>query len=68
MHKTTFDLNDIVRLKTGNTYRVWQVAGVYLGGEDEENIVELETLDRNCPFSKILVPEIILQNANLETK
>ena len=30
----------------GGGFRVWRVIGIFLGGDDQEGVVELETLDR----------------------
>jgi hypothetical protein len=45
-------------------FRVWRVAGVYLGATQQESVIELETLDqeRNTE-GKMLVPVELLEAA-----
>lgn len=45
-------------------YRVWQVVGVYLGGEKQEGVAELVTLDRTeNTQGRMIVPIEILETA-----
>jgi hypothetical protein len=45
-------------------FRVWKVIGVYLGGNNQESVVELETLDRlPCTEGRMCVPIEILDAA-----
>lgn len=42
-----WSVDEIVRVPAvGGGYRVWRVTGVFLGGECQEDVIELETLDR----------------------
>ena len=65
MSRISFAVGDFVRLGlTGGRFRVWRVAGVYLGGVNQESVVGLESLDlksrrrrrslRNCPVGLFL--------------
>jgi len=45
--KQCYRVGDIIRCRAySGGYRVWRVVGVFLGGEKQESVVELETLDR----------------------
>ncbi len=45
--KKHWKVNDIVRMPAySGGFRVWRVIGVFLGGTDQESVIELETLDR----------------------
>ncbi len=44
---SNFKVGDIVRIESfAGGFRVWRVIAVCLGGEQQESVVELETLDR----------------------
>lgn len=61
-----WSVGDIVRLEQsgGGTIRVWRVVGVFLGGTLQEDVVELETLDRwPATEGRLLVPNEILTAA-----
>lgn len=61
-----WSVGDIVRLEQsgGGAIRVWRVAGVFLGGTLQEDVVELETLDRwPATEGRLLVPAEILTAA-----
>lgn len=60
--KVLWNVNDIVRLRAdGGGWRVWQVVGIFLGGVDQEDVIELQTLDREeNTQGKVLVPREIL--------
>jgi len=46
-------------------FRVWRVIGVFLGGENQESVIELETLDRTKNTEgRMCVPQELL-NASL---
>lgn len=50
----------IVRRRSKNGYRVWQVTGVFLGGENQEDVVELVSLDKELNTQgPMLVPREI---------
>lgn len=45
MHKA-WKPGDVIRCPAhSGGFRVWRVTGVYLGGEKQEGVIELETLD-----------------------
>lgn len=45
--KKSWSVGDIIRARAySGAFRVWRVIGVYLGGTDQESVIELETLDR----------------------
>lgn len=46
-------------------FRVWRVTGIYLGGEGQESVVGLETLDRvnSTEGREMHVPVELLDNA-----
>lgn len=40
-------VGDIIRVPAhSGGFRVWRITGVFLGGEHQESVVELKTLDR----------------------
>ena len=44
----SWEVNDIIRVPANSGgWRVWRVIGVFLGGEHQESVVEIETLDRS---------------------
>ena len=56
----SWKVDDIVTVpaKRGG-HRVWRVIGIFLGGESQEDVVELETLDL-APNGRMLVPYELL--------
>lgn len=55
------EVGDIIRIPAiTNGFRVWRVIGVYLGGLNQESLVELEVLDKHPQDYKIFVPYEIL--------
>lgn len=60
------NIGDIIRYKTSiSGYRVWQVTAIHLGGEYQESVVEIETLDRlKNTQGRMLVPIQILEAFN----
>lgn len=68
-----FTPGDVLRCRARNGgFRVWQVTGVFLGGERQESVVEIQTLDWDGADAngerqeRMLVPEQILELAGLE--
>lgn len=57
-----WSVDDVVRLPAvSGGYRVWIVVGVHLGGENQESVIELKTLDRLANTQgRLLVPEAVL--------
>jgi hypothetical protein len=53
---------DVIRMRSTNGgYRVWLVHGVFLGGEKQESVVELLTMDRaENTEGRMCVPEELL--------
>jgi hypothetical protein len=44
----SWKVDDIIRLRAdGGSWRVWRVTGVFLGAVNQEDVIELETLDRD---------------------
>jgi len=44
----TWSVDEIIRVRAASGgWRVWRVVGIFLGGESQEDVVELETLDRD---------------------
>lgn len=63
MSRISFAVGDFVRLGlTGGRFRVWRVAGVYLGGVYQESVVGLESLDLkpSVECEEMLVPHDLL--------
>ena len=56
---------DVIRCAANaGGFRVWRVTGVYLGGEKQEGVVELETLDWKANTQgRVLVPVDLLDAA-----
>ena len=55
-------VGDIVTMpaKRGGN-RVWRVIGVFLGGDNQEDVIELETLDlQPCTQGRMCVPRDLL--------
>ncbi len=47
MNRTSWSVGDVIRLPANNGgFRVWQVVGIFHGGENQEDVIELATLDR----------------------
>lgn len=46
--KKSWSVGDIIRVcSDSGGLRVWQVIGVFLGATNQEDVIELETLDRH---------------------
>ena len=61
---TGINVGDILRVKNGNTFRVWRVIGVYYGVEGQESLVHLEPLDYGESIEgRIMVPVVIYEFA-----
>lgn len=44
----TWSVGDLIRVRADSGgFRVWRVTGNFLGGLNQEDVVELETLDRD---------------------
>lgn len=58
----SWSVNDLVRVRSDNgAVRVWRVIGVFLGGTHQEDVIELETLDRDCnDQGRMCVPRELL--------
>lgn len=55
-------IDQIIRLDIGKNIRVWQVTGIYLGSESEEDTIGLKCLDRKMGVIKeLLVPRHIIE-------
>lgn len=54
----------VIRVEQANgTWRVWRVAAVLLGGENQENVVELETMDlKESAHSPLFVPLALIES------
>ena len=58
------NVGDILRVRNGNKYRVWQVSGIYYGIEGQESLVHLKPLDINeSSEGRIMVPVTIYELA-----
>lgn len=58
-------VDDIIRAPAfRGGFRVWRVIGVFLGGENQEGVIELETLDliRNTQ-GRMCVPVELLESS-----
>ena len=63
----SIDVGDTFRTKAFmGAFRVWKVVGVYYGGENQESVIEMVTLDRLDSDKTIMVPVEILWAAKLE--
>ena len=58
----TWHVDEIIRVPAYNGgFRVWRVVGIFLGGECQESVIELETLDRRkTTEGRMCVPEELL--------
>lgn len=58
VNNKSWSVNQIIRVQiSDNRWRVWRVTGVFLGGTDQEDAIELEPLDRMINTQgRILVP------------
>lgn len=59
----SFSVGDVLRMyNDDNTFRVWIVTAVLLGGENQQSVVTIKTLDRTTVFGneELVVPEIML--------
>lgn len=63
-----FRVGEVFRLPSfSGGFRVWTVVGVFLGGENQEDVVELETVDRTKNTQgRLIVPVEILASTGLE--
>lgn len=59
-------VGDLIRVRADSgSFRVWKVIGVFLGAENQEDVIELETLDREKNTEgRMCVPRELL-NASL---
>lgn len=58
---TDIDIGDIIRLDIGQRIRVWQITGIYLGAEKEENVIGIKSLDMHMGgYEEFLVPKHII--------
>lgn len=62
----SWKVDELIRVPahTGG-FRVWRVIGVFLGGESQEDVVELETLDRQRNTQGRMCVPVELLNASL---
>lgn len=66
MSKININVGQILRCRAhSGGFRVWQVTAICLGGENQESVVELITLDRteNTQGRMMVVPIEILETA-----
>jgi hypothetical protein len=63
--KNNWTVGELIRVAArSGGFRVWRVTGVFLGGEKQESVVELETLDRaRNTQGRMCVPEELLDAA-----
>lgn len=40
------DVGNFIRIERDNSYRVWKITGIHLGGINQENLVTLKTVDQ----------------------
>lgn len=61
-----WNVGDVIRVPAdGGGFRVWRVIGCFLGGEHQEDVIEVETLDRiRNTEGRMCVPRELL-NASL---
>jgi hypothetical protein len=66
--KDDYDAGDILRVPAySGGYRVYEVTAVLLGGDNQESVVELVTLDReSTDEGRLLVPIEILSHVDWE--
>jgi len=64
----SWTVDEVIRVRAdGGGWRVWRVIAVCLGGTHQEDVIELETLDRDRNTQgRILVPRELL-NASIGT-
>ena len=57
-----WDCNDVIRVPAPNGgFRVWRVIGVFPGGNGQESVVEIESLDRTkCTEGRMCIPHVLL--------
>ena len=62
----SWKVNELIRVRAdGGGWRVWRVIGVFLGATDQEDVIELETLDRDTNTEgRMCVPRELL-NASM---
>ncbi len=47
MSRSSWSVGDVIRLPANSGgYRVWQVVGIFHGGDNQEDVIEIVTLDR----------------------
>lgn len=65
--RQSWKVGDIVRLPShSGCHRVWRVIGIFLGGLNQESVIELETLDRMTNTEgRMCVPVEILESLKL---
>lgn len=58
-------VGDLIRVRADNgALRVWKVIGVFLGATNQEDVIELETLDRDRNTEgRMCVPRELLNAA-----
>lgn len=63
--KKQWTVNEVIRVRAhSGGWRVWRVVGIFLGGENQEDVIELETLDRDrCTEGRMCVPKELLEAA-----
>lgn len=61
----SWEPGDLIRVPAySGGFRVWRVVGVFLGGEHQESVIEIETLDRTKNTEgRMCVPEELLNAA-----
>lgn len=64
----SWTVDEVIRVRAdGGGWRVWRVIGVFLGATHQEDVIELETLDRDRNTQgRMLVPRELL-NASIGT-
>jgi hypothetical protein len=62
VNNRSWKINQLIRVKiSDNRWHVWRVTGVFLGGTDQEDAIELEPLDRTINTEgRILIPREIM--------
>ena len=58
-----WSVGEVIRAPAfGGGFRVWRVCAIQLGGENQESVIEIETLDRTkCTEGKMCVPVELLE-------
>ena len=62
---TSWTVDELIRVRAdGGGWRVWRVIGVFLGATHQEDVIELETLDRDRNTEgRMVVPRELLNAA-----